>query len=168
MNEQITQDAEIARIHAEEELHIMIDGLDRSNETIAKYLQEYHQFATELPIERRIELISDLREFYTLVLRNQARWKAKYFKRMTLEEIKENLDPVWKQIHDFILIGSKEEAERFKRKGMRFEQETVKKLKTSEEVKASEEVSEEKVKEMILLIPVEEVYVEALHVTPLK
>nr|GFB16162.1 hypothetical protein [Tanacetum cinerariifolium] len=28
--------------------------------TAAKYLQEYHQFATELPIERRIELISDL------------------------------------------------------------------------------------------------------------
>nr|GFC69835.1 hypothetical protein [Tanacetum cinerariifolium] len=75
---------------------------------------------------------------------------------MTLEEIKENFDPVWKQIHDFIPIGSKEKAERFKRKGMRFEQETMKKLKTSEEVKASEEVFEEKVKEMIQLIPVEE------------
>nr|GEX27715.1 uncharacterized mitochondrial protein AtMg00810-like [Tanacetum cinerariifolium] len=52
------------------------------------------------------------REFYTLVLRNQARWKAKDFMGMTLEEIKENFDPVWKQIHDFIPIGSKEEAER--------------------------------------------------------
>nr|GEX12153.1 putative ribonuclease H-like domain-containing protein [Tanacetum cinerariifolium] len=38
----------------------MIDGLDRSNETVAKYLQEYQQFASELPLERRIELISDL------------------------------------------------------------------------------------------------------------
>nr|GFA27664.1 hypothetical protein [Tanacetum cinerariifolium] len=38
---------------------------------------------------------------------------------MTLEEIKVNFDPVWKQIHDFIPIGSKEEAERFKRKGIR-------------------------------------------------
>nr|GEZ60219.1 hypothetical protein [Tanacetum cinerariifolium] len=60
INEQIARDAEIARIHAEEELHIMIDGLDMSNETVAKYLHEYHQFATELPIKRRIELISDL------------------------------------------------------------------------------------------------------------
>nr|GEY32755.1 putative ribonuclease H-like domain-containing protein [Tanacetum cinerariifolium] len=169
---------------------IMIDGLDRSNETIAKYLQEYHQFATELPIERRIESISDLvryqdnyakvhkyqtqkrkpltkkhqRKFYTLVLRNQAGWKAKDFKRMILEEIKEIFDPVWKKIHDFIPIGSKEEAERFKRKGIRFEQESVKKLKTSEEVKATEEVPEEKLKEMIQLIPIEEVYVEALQV----
>nr|GEY69577.1 hypothetical protein [Tanacetum cinerariifolium] len=41
MSEQVDRDAEIARIHAEEELQSMIDGLDRSNETIAKYLQEY-------------------------------------------------------------------------------------------------------------------------------
>nr|GEY82057.1 hypothetical protein [Tanacetum cinerariifolium] len=31
MNEQIVRDAEIARIHAEEELKMMIDGLDRNN-----------------------------------------------------------------------------------------------------------------------------------------
>nr|GFA84676.1 hypothetical protein [Tanacetum cinerariifolium] len=41
MNEQIARDAEIARIHAEEKLQIMINGLDRNNETVAKYLQEY-------------------------------------------------------------------------------------------------------------------------------
>nr|GEZ75102.1 putative reverse transcriptase domain-containing protein [Tanacetum cinerariifolium] len=52
---------------------------------------------------------------------------------MTLEEIKENFDSVWKQNHDFIPISSKKEAERFKRKGIRFEQESVKKLKTSKE-----------------------------------
>nr|GEY32315.1 hypothetical protein [Tanacetum cinerariifolium] len=144
----------------------------------------------ELPIERRIELISDLvkyqdnyakvlkyqthqrkpltrkqqREFYTLVLRNQAGWKAKHFKGMTLEEIKEKFDPVWKQFQDFIPIGSKEEAERFKRKGIRLEQESVKKLKTLKEVKTIEEVPEEKVKEMMQLIPVKEIYVEALQV----
>nr|GEU59599.1 hypothetical protein [Tanacetum cinerariifolium] len=39
-SEQIARDAEIARIYAEEELQIMIDGLDRNNETVAKYLQE--------------------------------------------------------------------------------------------------------------------------------
>nr|GEW24486.1 reverse transcriptase domain-containing protein [Tanacetum cinerariifolium] len=81
MNEQIARDAEIARIHAEEELHIMID---------------------ELPIRKRIELISDLvkfqdhyakvlkyqtqqrkplskkqqREFYMSVLRSHAGWKT--------------------------------------------------------------------------------------------
>nr|GFA04866.1 hypothetical protein [Tanacetum cinerariifolium] len=89
MNERIARDAKIARIHAEEELQIMIDGLDRK---------------------------------------------------------------AWK----------------FKRKGIRFEQESVKKLKTSEkvpeEVKSPDEVPEEKVKEMMQLVPIEEVYVEALQV----
>nr|GEU39294.1 hypothetical protein [Tanacetum cinerariifolium] len=133
--------------------------------------------AAKLPIGRRIELISDLvkyqdnyakvlkyqtqqrkpltrkqqREFYTSVLRNQAGWKAKHFKGMSLEEIKEKFDPVWKQIQDFIPVGSKEETKRFKRKCLRLEQESVKKLKTSEEVKATEEVLEEKVKEMMQL-----------------
>nr|GEV69428.1 putative reverse transcriptase domain-containing protein [Tanacetum cinerariifolium] len=152
MNEQIAKDAEIARIHVEEEVQIMIDGLDRNNETVAKYLQEYHQFSIELPIGRTIELISNLqREFYTSVLRNQARWKAKHFKGMTLEEIKEKFDPVWKQIQDFILIGSKEESERLKRKGIRFEQDSAKKQKISEEV------PKEKLKEMMEMILVKEI-----------
>nr|GEV59861.1 putative ribonuclease H-like domain-containing protein [Tanacetum cinerariifolium] len=104
INEQIARDAEIARIHAEEELQSMIDGLDRSNETL----------------------------------------------------------------EDFIPMGSKEEAERLKKKGLRLEQESMKKLKTSKEVaqeaKSPEEVPEEKVKEMMQLVPIEEVYVEALQV----
>nr|GEV38840.1 putative ribonuclease H-like domain-containing protein [Tanacetum cinerariifolium] len=142
MNEQIARDAEIARIHAEEELQIMIDGLDRSNETVAKYLQEYHQFAIELPLERRIELISDL------------------VRGMTFEEIEAKFTTVWKQIRNFIPMGSKEEAKRFKRKGIRFDQESMKKLKTSkevpEEVKTPDEVPEEKVKEMMQPVPIKE------------
>nr|GFA63195.1 hypothetical protein [Tanacetum cinerariifolium] len=59
------------------------------------------------------------KDFYMSVLRSHAGWKARHFKGMTLEEIKEKFDPVWKQIQDFILIGSKEESERFKRKGLR-------------------------------------------------
>nr|GEW13992.1 hypothetical protein [Tanacetum cinerariifolium] len=58
----------------------------------------------------------------------------------------------------FIPLGSKEEAERFKRKGLRMEQESVKKLKTSEEVKETEEVPKDKVKEMVQLVPVKELY----------
>nr|GEW88677.1 putative ribonuclease H-like domain-containing protein [Tanacetum cinerariifolium] len=115
MSEQVARDAEIARIHAEEELQITIDGLDRSNETIAK--------------------------------------------GMTFEEIEAKLTTVWKQIKKFILMGSKEEAERFKRKGIRFEQESGKRLKTSEEVpeevKSPDEVLEEKalVKESLSIRP---------------
>nr|GEV78014.1 hypothetical protein [Tanacetum cinerariifolium] len=187
-------DAQIARIHAEEELQIMIDGLDKRNETVAKYLQEYHQFASELPLERRIELISDLvryqdnyakvykyqsqqrkpwtkkqkRDYYMAVIKCNLGWKVKDFRGMTFEEIEAKFTTVWKQIDNFIPIGSKEEAERFKRNGIRFKQESAKKLKTSEEVpeevKSPDEVPKEKVKEMMQLVPIEEVYVKALQV----
>nr|GEX70276.1 hypothetical protein [Tanacetum cinerariifolium] len=60
MDEQIARDAEIARIHAEKELQMMIDGLDRSNEMIAKYLHKYEQAAAELTIGENIELINEL------------------------------------------------------------------------------------------------------------
>nr|GEZ85899.1 hypothetical protein [Tanacetum cinerariifolium] len=139
-SKQIARDAKIIRIHAEEELQIMIDGLDRNNETVAKYLQKYHQFASELPIKRRIELINDL-----------VKYQDNYAK-----------------IEDFVPMGLKEEAERFKRKGISFEQESAKKQKISEEVpkevKSHDEVPKEKVKEMMQLVPIEEVYVEALQV----
>nr|GEX20169.1 hypothetical protein [Tanacetum cinerariifolium] len=194
MSKQVARDADIARIHAEEELQIMIDGLDRSNETIAKYLQKYHQFALELPLERRIELISDLvryqdnyakvhkyqsqqrkpwskkqkRDYYMAVVKSNLGWKVKDFRGMTFEEIEEKFTTVWKQIKIFIPMGSKEEAKRFKRKGIRFEQESAKKLKTSEEVpeevKSPDKVPKEKVKDMMQLVPIEEVYVEALQV----
>nr|GEZ55277.1 hypothetical protein [Tanacetum cinerariifolium] len=77
---------------------------------------------------------------------------------MTLEEIREKFIPVWKQFEDFLPMASKEEEERVKRKGLKLEQGSAKKMKTSEEV------SEEDLKEMMPLVPVEEVYVEALQV----
>nr|GEW09702.1 hypothetical protein [Tanacetum cinerariifolium] len=155
----------------------------QNNETVAKYLQEYEQFATDLSIRERIELINDLvkyqdnyakvlkyqiqqrkplskkqqKELYMSVLRSNAGWKTRHFKGMSLEEIREKFIPVWKQIEDFVPMGSKEEGERFKRKGISLEQDSAKKVKTSEEV------SEEDLKEMMHLVPVEEVYVEALQ-----
>nr|GFA22276.1 hypothetical protein [Tanacetum cinerariifolium] len=72
--------SKVARIHIEEELQSMIDGLDRSNETLAKYLQEYQQFASELPLERRIEQISDLVRYQD----NYAKEEAERLKRKCL------------------------------------------------------------------------------------
>nr|GEV39336.1 hypothetical protein [Tanacetum cinerariifolium] len=101
MSEQVVRDAKIARIHAEKELQIMIDGLDRSNETVAKYLQEYHQFATELPLERRIELISDLIRYqdnyakaYKFQTQQRKPWSKKQKRDYYMAVIKSNLG--WK------------------------------------------------------------------------
>nr|GEW91807.1 hypothetical protein [Tanacetum cinerariifolium] len=101
----IARDAEIARIHAEEELKMLIDGLDRNNELIAKYLQENH-----------------------------AGWKTKQFRGMTLEENREKFILVWNQIEDFVPIASKEEGKRVKRIGLKLEEGSAKKIKTSKNV----------------------------------
>nr|GEY58392.1 hypothetical protein [Tanacetum cinerariifolium] len=161
ISEQIARDAEIARIHAEEELQMLIDSLDRTNETIAKYLQEYEQFAVDLSNRERIELINDLVKYqdnYSKFLKYQSQQRKPLSKKQQREFYIEKFIPVWKQIKDFIPMGSKEERERFKRKGLRLEQERAKKVKTSKEV------SKEDLKTMMHLVPVKEVYVEALQV----
>nr|GEZ53177.1 putative ribonuclease H-like domain-containing protein [Tanacetum cinerariifolium] len=72
------------------------------------------------------------------------------------------------KVEDFIPMGSKEETERLKRKGLNLEKEQVKKQKSSEEapeIKTSnEEFTKEKIKEMMQLVPLKDVYVQALQV----
>nr|GFD47667.1 hypothetical protein [Tanacetum cinerariifolium] len=60
LSEQAARDSEIARIHAEEELKLTIEGLDRSNEVIAKHLIKYEQAEADLSVGEKIELISEL------------------------------------------------------------------------------------------------------------
>nr|GFB43870.1 hypothetical protein [Tanacetum cinerariifolium] len=87
------------------------------------------------------------------------RWKVKDFKGMTFKEVEAKFNSVYKQLEDFIPMGSKEEVERYKRKAIRFDQESLKKLKSSEKVieeaKSTDEIPEEKIKEMMQLIPIE-------------
>nr|GEZ50987.1 hypothetical protein [Tanacetum cinerariifolium] len=156
--------------------------------------EQLERIKEELPIERRIELISDTvkyqdnyakihkfqsqqrkpwtkkqnRDYYMAVIRSNIGWKVKDFRGMAFEEVEAKFNSVWKRMEDLIPMGSKEEAERIKMKGLSLEQESEKKQKTSEEVteeaKSFDEVPEEKVKEMMQLVPIEEVYVEALQV----
>nr|GFC85252.1 hypothetical protein [Tanacetum cinerariifolium] len=51
-----------------------------------------------------------------------------------------------------------------KRKGLNLEQEQVKKQRSSEEAPEIETSTEEKIKEMMQLVPVEDVYVQSLQV----
>nr|GEU62658.1 hypothetical protein [Tanacetum cinerariifolium] len=99
--EQIARDAEIARIHTEEEIQ-------------------------KLPMQRRIELISDLVKYqdnYTKVYKFQSQqiklWTKKQKRDYYMAVIRNNL-------------GWKEEAKRIKRKGINLEQKSAKRQKSSE------------------------------------
>nr|GEX51086.1 hypothetical protein [Tanacetum cinerariifolium] len=111
IREQAERDSEIAMIHTKRELEMMIAELDRSNETVAKYLSEYEQAEAGLSHDKKVELIDELlmyqrnlaqikkyqaqqnkpatkterRDFYMSILRSNAGWKAKDFKGMTFE-----------------------------------------------------------------------------------
>nr|GEW30938.1 hypothetical protein [Tanacetum cinerariifolium] len=64
----------------------------------------------------------------------------------------------WKQLKDFVPMSSKEEGERVKRQGLKIDRGSSKRIKTSKDV------SEGELKGMMQLVPLEEVYVKALHV----
>ncbi|GKD08190.1 hypothetical protein Tco_1187875 [Tanacetum coccineum] len=109
-------DAQVAKeAQAERELGMMIAELDRSNELIAKYMNEYEKAEAGLSLEEKMELITELiryqknlaeikkfqaqqskpatktekRTFYMAILKSHAGWKCKDFRGMTFEQIEE-------------------------------------------------------------------------------
>nr|GEW54406.1 hypothetical protein [Tanacetum cinerariifolium] len=137
VNEQLARDSEIARLHAEEELKMMIEGLDRSNEVIAKHLQEYEQAAAELSVREKIVLINELvkyQDHHSKILKYQAQ-QSKLLSK--------------KEQREFYMSVLR--SKRVKRQGIKIDQGSSKRMKTSEDV------SEEDLKGMMQLVPLEEV-----------
>nr|GEY35423.1 hypothetical protein [Tanacetum cinerariifolium] len=129
MNERLARDAKISRLHAKDEIKMMIEEKIELINELVKY-QDHHAKILKYQAQQSKPLFKkEQREFYMSVLRSHARWKTRHFR---------------------------EEGERVKRKGLKLKQGSAKKMKTSEEV------SKEDLKEMMQLVPVEEVYVEAL------
>nr|GEZ57200.1 hypothetical protein [Tanacetum cinerariifolium] len=106
----------------------------RMNEQIARDTE-----VARIHAEKELQgMIDSLDKSNETIAKNNLGWKVKDFKGLTFEEIEAKFAEVWKQVEDFIPMGSKEEAERLKRK--------------------------EKIKEMMQLVPVEDVYVQVLQV----
>nr|GEX34446.1 hypothetical protein [Tanacetum cinerariifolium] len=117
-------------------------------------IQEYEQFTAELTIGEKIELINELvkyQDHHKRILKYQAQQSKPLSKKQQRE------------FYILVLKSQAEEGERFKRKGLRLEQESAKKVKTLEEV------SEEDLKTMMQLVLVEELWAlvkETLSIRP--
>nr|GFA00860.1 hypothetical protein [Tanacetum cinerariifolium] len=140
--EQAKRDSKIAKIHAEKELEMMIAELDRSNEMVAKYLSEYEQDEVGLSHDEKVELINELL-MYQRHLAQIKKYQAQQNKPATNTERR--------NFYMSILRSKAAEAS-----GTEPTQE-----QQSEEPK---ELSEEELKKMMELVPVEELYIEALQV----
>nr|GFA57771.1 hypothetical protein [Tanacetum cinerariifolium] len=103
----IARDAEIARIHAEEELQMLIDGFDKNNDVIAKHLHEYKQAAAELTIGEKIELINKLvkyQDHHVKILKYQAQQSKPLSKNQQREFYIEDLNQMWSLVKETLSI----------------------------------------------------------------
>nr|GEX04953.1 hypothetical protein [Tanacetum cinerariifolium] len=136
---------------------------------VAKYLSEYEQAEAGLSHDEKAELINKLL-MYQRHLAQIKKYQAQQNKPATKTE-RRNFYIVGK-MQDFVPMNSKLESERLKRPGIQLDKESFKKLKTAEasgteptqeqQSEESKELFEEDLKKMMELVPVEELYIEAL------
>nr|GFA89437.1 hypothetical protein [Tanacetum cinerariifolium] len=84
-----------------------------SNTPKKKKLQEQIDAQSQ---QRRPMTKKQKREYYMAMIKSNLGWRFKDFKGMTFEEIVAKFAKVWKQVENFIPMGSKEKTERLKRK----------------------------------------------------
>ncbi|GJV88994.1 hypothetical protein Tco_1532932 [Tanacetum coccineum] len=118
--------------------------------------------------------MSQQRKTMCTYMKNMVGYKMEHFKGKSFYEVKEMFDNVYKQVTSFVPMDSVMEKQRTKRAGLNLQEESSKRQKTREglepieELKA-DEISQKDLQQMIMVVPVEEVYVEALQVKyPIK
>ncbi|GJW15318.1 hypothetical protein Tco_0019451 [Tanacetum coccineum] len=107
-----------------------------------------------------------------MYLKNQRGYKQSYFKGMSYKDIRPIFERVWDQNQFFVPKDFEIEKEVMKRSGFDFQKTPSKRQKirevsgSVEEQSAGKEkdVSEEELKKLLVIVPVKEVYIEALHV----
>nr|GFA81934.1 hypothetical protein [Tanacetum cinerariifolium] len=94
------------------------EQIDAQIELISE-LVKYHDHLAEIlkyqAHQSKPSSKKEQRRFYMSVLKSHAGWKTAHFRGMTLEQIKENIIPVWKHMQDFVPMSSKEESKKVKR-----------------------------------------------------
>nr|GEX29716.1 reverse transcriptase domain-containing protein [Tanacetum cinerariifolium] len=168
-----------AYIQANEELAQKMLEEERESLSIterAKLLAEIIDKRKKLQAAQRYEAIrnkpqtmSQQRKDMCTYMKNMAGYKMEHFKGKSFYEVNEIFDKVYKQVTSFVPMESDMEKERTKRVRLNLQEESSKRQKTKEgsestkEPKA-DEISQEDLKQIMLIVPVEEVYVEALQV----
>ncbi|GKE33716.1 hypothetical protein Tco_1453038, partial [Tanacetum coccineum] len=107
-----------------------------------------------------------------MYLKNQGGYKQSHFKGMSYEDIRPLFERVWDQNQSFVPKDSEIEKEVMKRSGFDFQKPPAKRQKIREVSGSVEEqstgkekeVSEKELKKLLVIVPVEEMYIEALQV----
>ncbi|GJY41911.1 hypothetical protein Tco_0429181 [Tanacetum coccineum] len=113
------------------------------------------------------------KEYMSTYIKNQeGGYSIKQLKSLSFEQVKEIFKTTMRKVQSFVPMDSELEVQRLKRAGQEVLEESVKRQKIREASGSGEEQSTEKEKELseeelqkfLVVVPVEEVYIEALHV----
>ncbi|GKC07961.1 hypothetical protein Tco_0999571 [Tanacetum coccineum] len=111
--------------------------------------------------------------YMTTYIKNQeGGYSIKQLKSLSFEQVKEIFEATMRRVQSFVPMDSELEVQRLKRASQEVFKETAKRQKIEEASGSGEEQSAEKEKELseeelqklMMIVPVEEVYVEALQV----
>ncbi|GJR01160.1 hypothetical protein Tco_0524144 [Tanacetum coccineum] len=111
--------------------------------------------------------------YMSIYIKNQeGGYSIKELKSLSFEQVKENFKATMRRVQSFVPIDSELEVERLKRVGQEVFKETAKRQKIEEasgsgeeqSVEKEKDLSEEELQKLMMIVLVEEVYVEALHV----
>ncbi|GKA55909.1 hypothetical protein Tco_0754981 [Tanacetum coccineum] len=131
-----------------------------------KKLQAAQQYEA---IRNKPQTMSRQRKTMCTYMKNMAGYKMEHFKGKSFYEVKEMFDKAYKQVTLFVLMDSAIEKERTKRAGLNLQEESSKRQKTREGSESTEEpkadeISQEGLQQIMMVVLVEEVYVEALQI----
>ncbi|GKE13263.1 hypothetical protein Tco_1416814, partial [Tanacetum coccineum] len=115
------------------------------------------------------------KEYMSTYIKNQEGvYTLKQLKALSFEEVKEIFEATMRKVQSFVLMDCELEVQRLKRAGQDVVEEPAKRQRTGEASGSvqeqtckdpkTEELSQEQLHQMMMVIPVEEVYVEALQV----
>ncbi|GKA91374.1 hypothetical protein Tco_0813244 [Tanacetum coccineum] len=113
------------------------------------------------------------RTYMSNYIKNQeGGYSTNQLKSLSVEEVKEILETTMRRVHSFVPMDSELEVQRLKRAGQEVLEEPAKRQKIREasgsgkeqSTEKEKEVSEEELRKLLVIVPVEEVYIEALQV----
>ncbi|GJR91023.1 retrovirus-related pol polyprotein from transposon TNT 1-94 [Tanacetum coccineum] len=168
-----------ARVEADEELTQKLQAKERekySEVDQAKMLvdlinQRKRFFAQQRAKAKRNKPITQAqqRTYMSNYIKNLERgYSIKHLKSLSFKEVKEVFETTMRRVHSFVPMDSELEFQRLKRAGQEVLEEPAKRQKireasgSGEEQSAEKEVSEEELQKLLVIVPVEEVYIEAL------
>ncbi|GJW06275.1 putative ribonuclease H-like domain-containing protein [Tanacetum coccineum] len=125
-------------------------------------------------LKNRSFSVAKVRKNMCMYLKNQGGYKQSYFKGLKYEDIRPIFERVWDQNHLFVPMDSDLEVKSLKRARYEVFEEPGKRQKIEESsslvaAQSQEKVlSEEELQNLLVVVPVEEIYVEALQMIKRK